>query len=63
MEAIYQVRSDNAFGYNRSTRIWENVDITLPIKTLLDQYHEIEVGVDDFNSKPFTFLPGCICPT
>lgn len=56
MEAIYQVRSDNAFGYNRSTRIWENVDITLPIKTLLDQYHEIEVGVDDFNSKPFTFF-------
>ncbi|ANZ50363.1 putative virion structural protein [Erwinia phage vB_EamM_Phobos] len=56
MEAIYQVRNDCAYGYNRGTRIWENVDITKPIKTLLDQYHEIEVGVSDVTDHDYTFF-------
>lgn len=56
MDAIYQVQNDCAFGYNRGTRIWENVDITQPIKTLLDLYQEIEVGVRDIVNLPYTFF-------
>lgn len=46
MDAIYQVRADSAYGYSRDTRTWGLLDVTLPLKTLFNQYHLFEVGLE-----------------
>ncbi|ANZ48755.1 putative virion structural protein [Erwinia phage vB_EamM_ChrisDB] len=46
MDAIYQVRADSAYGFNRESRTWETIDVTQPLKTLYATYHSFEVGLE-----------------
>lgn len=59
MQAVYQVKTDSAIGYNRVTRSWESVNITLPIQTVLNQYFISEIGVVDADTdgSEYTFFP------
>lgn len=59
MQAVYQVKTDCAIGYNRESRLWESVDITMPIKSVLDTYFLLEVGVVDVDTdgSEYTFFP------
>lgn len=59
MQAVYQVKTDSAIGFNRVTRSWESVNITLPIQTVLSQYFISEIGVVDADTdgSEYTFYP------
>lgn len=51
MDAIYQVRGDIAFGFSRDTRTWATIDVSLPVKTLCNNYHSFEVGLESLGKK------------
>jgi len=56
MSMAYQVVPDFAFGYNRTTRIWEKVNVATPVQQLLATYHLMEIGVSAMGVE-YTFHP------
>ncbi|MGL5397145.1 MAG: hypothetical protein ACRDBQ_18010 [Shewanella sp.] len=53
MEAIYQISPDHAFGYSKSLRVWEKIDVSKSGKNLYDEYHTFELGITNLG-KEFT---------
>lgn len=51
MEAIYQISPDHAFGYSKSLRIWEQIDITKSGQTLYAEYHTFELGITNLDKE------------
>lgn len=56
MKAPYTVQSEHAYGFNRSTLLWESVDVSEPINLLLGDYQTLEIGVESLE-KHYTFFP------
>lgn len=58
MSAIYRVLEDKAFGYNKSKRNWSSVSLPASFfNRFLNEYHLMEVGIEDFFGNPYTFDP------
>ncbi|QXO09618.1 hypothetical protein pEaSNUABM11_00194 [Erwinia phage pEa_SNUABM_11] len=55
MAAVYQVQADRAFGFNRSTRRWEAVDVSRPLNQLVSDYQTFEVGLESLEHQ-YTFF-------
>ena len=55
MAAVYQVQADRAYGFNRSTRRWEAVDVSRPLNQLVSDYQTFEVGLESLD-RQYTFF-------
>lgn len=56
MSIAYQVVPEHAFGYNRTKRIWEKVNVNEAVPVLLNTYHLMEIGVTALGLEQ-TFYP------
>lgn len=56
MSIAYQVVPEHAFGYNRTKRIWEKVNVNEAVPVLLNTYHLMEIGVTALGLE-HTFYP------
>jgi len=52
---VYNVQADRAFGFNRTSRRWETVDVSRPLNLLVADYQTIEVGLESLGHE-YTFF-------